>query len=611
MPIPYASSSSRSEVRDFLKYIERVLLEHRTLDPLRKQTPELDFGTSAARTREIRKRYEEPFRLAFVGEFKAGKSALINALLGRRRLIPEGATPTTGAITEVWFATEERGEVLDHQGNVVFQGSLAEAARHADQRTPEGKQASGHGVRVLLYVNADLLRDLVIIDTPGLGANAEDDKATLRSLHLADAAILVLNGLQPGGEDSLILCEQLRRTKRKMVAAVTRVDLATLPEDSVRAAKEAFGDVLEGEPIGVSSPRILEALERLETAEAGEAAQARTDLEDSGYTLLQEAIQDALIGPGQGSTARQHRTVADLREVFRRLRAGADEEADLASGAAEKAKAEQSQALHTVNEILGPKVPWLDARIEDIVGKHVSEFINDLQEAIDVFIDDLFEHPLEFGFDSILARFSQDRRAELDRTLRDRFQGIFPDSRAEICAETIQRAVTRLLDMEWHEIGRQLPPLDDVGGFDPRGLATKVCQHLGEIAAVLIGELVGLVLLVFVPGGVIADLVWLLLNSSIGAHLLRRQVPRIGKAKREARVRVRNLDKEMTFRVCKTLWEVNRQTGDMARAPYLEAATSKDKERQDSVALAERWRDAAADLRRLDKRSAEFLETPA
>ena len=127
----------------------------------------------------------------------------------------------------------------------------------------------------------------------------------------------------------------------------------------------------------------------------------------------------------------------------------------------------------------------------------------------------------------------------------------------------------------------------------------------------LIGELVGLVLLVFVPGGVIADLVWLLLNSSIGAHLLRRQVPRIGKAKREARVRVRNLDKEMTFRVCKTLWEVNRQTGDMARAPYLEAATSKDKERQDSVALAERWRDAAADLRRLDKRSAEFLETPA
>jgi septin family protein len=51
-------------------------------------------------------RFDDPFRLAVVGEFNSGKNALINALLGRPGLLTEGVTPTTGTITELWWTDE-------------------------------------------------------------------------------------------------------------------------------------------------------------------------------------------------------------------------------------------------------------------------------------------------------------------------------------------------------------------------------------------------------------------------------------------------------------------------------------------------------------------------
>src|ERR1041385_9265977 len=43
---------------------------------------------------------DELFLLVVVGEFNAGKSALVNALLGAK-VLPEGATPTTSRVTLV------------------------------------------------------------------------------------------------------------------------------------------------------------------------------------------------------------------------------------------------------------------------------------------------------------------------------------------------------------------------------------------------------------------------------------------------------------------------------------------------------------------------------
>src|SRR5207245_61454 len=55
---------------------------------------------------------DELFLLVVVGEFNAGKSALVNALLGQR-ILPEGVTPTTSRVTLVKSGEQVRESIVD------------------------------------------------------------------------------------------------------------------------------------------------------------------------------------------------------------------------------------------------------------------------------------------------------------------------------------------------------------------------------------------------------------------------------------------------------------------------------------------------------------------
>src|SRR3954447_23339554 len=78
---------------------------------------------------------EELFLLVVVGEFNAGKSAFINALLGQE-VLPEGVTPTTATI------------------NLLRHGPQA-GEHHTDDYVTERT------------FPADFLREISVVDTPG------------------------------------------------------------------------------------------------------------------------------------------------------------------------------------------------------------------------------------------------------------------------------------------------------------------------------------------------------------------------------------------------------------------------------------------------------------
>ena len=84
---------------------------------------------------EARKGLEELFLLVIVGEFNAGKSSVINAMLGTKAL-KEGILPTTNEITVLKFGDQMKTE----QSKDGFYTQL---------------------------IPADLLREVNIVDTPG------------------------------------------------------------------------------------------------------------------------------------------------------------------------------------------------------------------------------------------------------------------------------------------------------------------------------------------------------------------------------------------------------------------------------------------------------------
>ena len=88
--------------------------------------------------RRVTQSLQEPFLLVVAGEFNAGKSAFVNALIGER-VLAEGVTPTTAHVTLLRFG---------------------EAA--ASRLRPDGIEE--------IISPAAFLRDVAIVDTPGTNA---------------------------------------------------------------------------------------------------------------------------------------------------------------------------------------------------------------------------------------------------------------------------------------------------------------------------------------------------------------------------------------------------------------------------------------------------------
>lgn len=127
---------------------------------------------------------ERPLRVAVVGEFNAGKSTFLNALLGED-VAPTGVLPTTATLHWVAWAPDAFARVLVQNGSdrVVPHGGLKAALKSVTA-------AGGTVLRVFIYAPIERLKRIEILDTPGFNA---PDPAHLRAARSAfeEAAVVL------------------------------------------------------------------------------------------------------------------------------------------------------------------------------------------------------------------------------------------------------------------------------------------------------------------------------------------------------------------------------------------------------------------------------------
>jgi small GTP-binding protein len=174
---------------ELLKEERRILARLRSALTRFGATPE----HQAALDRSI-EQLDELFLLVIVGEFNAGKSAFINALLGSR-IVQEGVTPTTAQINVLQY-----GEAIDHQ--------VRDATLH------------------VISAPAPLLRDLHIVDTPGTNAiNREHERITSEFVPRSDLVLFVTSADRPFTETERSFLEQIRAWGKKVVVVINKVDI--------------------------------------------------------------------------------------------------------------------------------------------------------------------------------------------------------------------------------------------------------------------------------------------------------------------------------------------------------------------------------------------------
>jgi len=192
-------------VRRILNQEQEELLaaERRQLNDVQLALARFDAAEDDQATlREAVSHLDELFLLVVAGEFNAGKSAFINALVGRE-LLEEGVTPTTRRI------------------HLLKYGETA-------------KRSSQGGIEVV-EEPLDLLREINVVDTPGTNAiDREHEAITRRFVPSSDLVLFVTSADRPFTESERAFLEQIREWGKKVVFVLNKIDIVLRDEDVLR-----------------------------------------------------------------------------------------------------------------------------------------------------------------------------------------------------------------------------------------------------------------------------------------------------------------------------------------------------------------------------------------
>jgi GTP-binding protein EngB required for normal cell division len=217
-----------------------------------------DQAALAASMRQL----DDLFLLVIAGEFNAGKSAFINALVGEV-LLPEGVTPTTARI-----------QLLTYGDSVT-----------------RGTDSAGLDV---VTAPVELLRDVHIVDTPGTNAIIrEHERLTTEFIPRSDLVLFVTSADRPFSESERAFLATIRDWGKKIVIVVNKVDIfgtASEIEEVLTFVRSAARDLL-----GID-PTVLPVSARL----AQKAKQGHPALwAASRFEALEQYLRDTFEAPSR------------------------------------------------------------------------------------------------------------------------------------------------------------------------------------------------------------------------------------------------------------------------------------------------------------------------
>jgi len=258
---------------------------------------ELSSESVAEEARELAKRISEGrFYVACVGQFKRGKSTLLNALVGYE-VVPTGFVPVTAVPTVIRFGEQLHARVRMHDGSwraIDLRDLKQYVTEELNPENSKGVEGAEVFVPSLL-----LSTGMCFVDTPGLGSVWTGNTATTQAFipHI-DAALVVIGADPPIAGEELTLVEAVGKQVQDLILVINKADRTTDPE---RAAAATFTrQILEkrlhrpmGEVYEVSAAERMENRGHLRDWEKLQGSLQHL-VEDSSRNLVRAACERGL-----------------------------------------------------------------------------------------------------------------------------------------------------------------------------------------------------------------------------------------------------------------------------------------------------------------------------
>lgn len=338
----------------------------------------LDVPTVSADATALAQRAAEGrFYVACIGQFKRGKSTLLNALVGYP-VLPAAIIPVTAVPTILRYGIEISARVQFTSGDVNDVSASAIESYVSEEQNPEN--AKGIALVEVFVPSGLLAHGMCLVDTPGVGSVFANNTATTHAFipHI-DAALVVVGADPPISGDELALVQQVGRLVQQLIIVLNKADRFT---DAERAEAVAFTSrvLSRGLHRSVTPIHAVSATERL----AGEGpARDWPALEEALIALAERAGQGII----RGAVRRGVTRVADAcsSEIGMQLRALRQpiEESDRRLAALKSHIADVEFQLPRLNALIAVEQQQiariLSARREDFLAVTIREANMELQ----------------------------------------------------------------------------------------------------------------------------------------------------------------------------------------------------------------------------------------
>jgi len=199
-------------------------------------------GESLAQVIAARERLARPLTIAIMGEFSAGKSTFVNALLAEA-VAPMGVLPTTTTINVFRRGPSGGGRVHYRDGHIeTLSADEVQKFLHGLDTTAAAKIRHVEIERI-----GARMGDAAVVDTPGLNALDPFHEQVARGfIDEADAVVWLFSATRSGAASEVGMLASLRAGGRRVLGVLNKVDTLEDAEQRELAAylRDQLGEVL-------------------------------------------------------------------------------------------------------------------------------------------------------------------------------------------------------------------------------------------------------------------------------------------------------------------------------------------------------------------------------